>query len=122
VDRRVLVDTADFHHAHARASVDEPAGDDGAAARRWPRNRWTRWSRREARAALKTIEEQVGGRGGELLVVGDDVTMDTRSAVSVARTVLVASGISGRLGLADIPECRHPDAVIGGVAELLDWL
>jgi HAD superfamily hydrolase (TIGR01450 family) len=76
-----------------------------------------------SRAALKTIEERVGVRGGELLVVGDDVTMDVAlGRLGGARTVLVASGISGRLGLTDIPERRRPDAVIGGVSELLDWL
>ncbi len=76
-----------------------------------------------SRAALRTIEDQVGVRGGELLVVGDDVTMDVAlGRLGGARTVLVATGISGRLTPGDIPERRRPDAVVGGVAELLDWL
>jgi 5'-nucleotidase len=70
-----------------------------------------------SRAALRTIEEQVGAGGDRLLVVGDDVTMDVAlGRLGGAQTILVASGISGR------PELRRPDAVIGGVAELLDWL
>jgi HAD superfamily hydrolase (TIGR01450 family) len=76
-----------------------------------------------SRAALRTVEEQVGVRGEELLVVGDDVTMDVAlGRLGGARTILVASGISGRLELGAIPDRRRPDAVIGGVAELLDWL
>lgn len=76
-----------------------------------------------SRAALKTIEQQVGVRGDELLVVGDDVTMDVAlGRLGGARTILVASGISGRLALGDIPERRRPDAVISGVSELLDLL
>ena len=39
-----------------------------------------------------------------------------------ARTVLVRSGISGRIDLDRVPERRRPDAVVDGVAELLDWL
>jgi hypothetical protein len=39
-----------------------------------------------------------------------------------ARTVLVASGISGHVDLRGIPRARRPDAVVGGVAELLDVL
>jgi HAD superfamily hydrolase (TIGR01450 family) len=76
-----------------------------------------------SRAALRTIEEQVGVTGERLLVVGDDVTMDVAlGRLGGARTILVASGISGRPELGVLPERRRPDAVIGGVAELLDWL
>ena len=76
-----------------------------------------------SRAALRTVEDQVGARGEELLVVGDDVTMDVAlGRMGGARTILVASGISGRPELGAIPDRRRPDAVIGGVAELLDWL
>jgi NagD protein len=76
-----------------------------------------------SRAAMRTVEEQVGARGGELAVVGDDLTMDVAlGRVGGARTVLVATGISGRLDLDAIPERRRPDAVVEGVAGLLDWL
>jgi ribonucleotide monophosphatase NagD (HAD superfamily) len=39
-----------------------------------------------------------------------------------SRTVLVRSGISGAIDLDKLPERHRPDAVIGGVAELLDAL
>jgi len=56
-------------------------------------------------------------------ILGDDLTMDVAlGRLGGARTILVASGISGRLALDAIPERRRPDAVVGGVAELLDWL
>jgi NagD protein len=76
-----------------------------------------------SRAAMRTVEEQVGVRGGRLAVIGDDLTMDVAlGRLGGARTILVASGISGRLALDAIPEPRRPDAVVGGIAELLDWL
>jgi HAD superfamily hydrolase (TIGR01450 family) len=76
-----------------------------------------------SRAAMRTIEDQVGVSGDELAVIGDDVTMDVAlGRLGGARTVLVASGISGRLDLDAIPECRRPDAVVEGIARLLDWL
>jgi len=76
-----------------------------------------------SRAAMRTVEEQVGVRGADLAVIGDDLTMDVAlGRLGGARTVLVASGISGSLDLDMIPERRRPDAVVEGVAGLLDWL
>ncbi len=76
-----------------------------------------------SRAAMRTVEEQVGVRGNEIAVIGDDLTMDVAlGRLGGARTVLVASGISGLVDLHAIPERRRPDAVVGGVAELLEWL
>jgi NagD protein len=76
-----------------------------------------------SRAAMRTVEEQVGTHGEEIAVIGDDVTMDVAlGRLGGARTVLVASGISGRLDLEAIPERGRPDAVIAGVEELLAWL
>jgi NagD protein len=76
-----------------------------------------------SRAAMRTVEEQVGARGSRIAVIGDDLTMDVAlGRLGGARTVLVASGISGRLDLDAIPERRRPDAVVSGVAELLAWL
>ena len=76
-----------------------------------------------SRAAMRTVEGPVGVRGSEIAVVGDDLTMDVAlGRLGGARTVLVASGISGRPDLHAIPERRRPDAVVGGVAELLEWL
>jgi HAD superfamily hydrolase (TIGR01450 family) len=74
-------------------------------------------------AALRVIAEQTGARTEELVVVGDDVGMDIAlGRLGGARTILCASGISGRVELADVLEAHRPDAVIGGVAELLKWL
>jgi HAD superfamily hydrolase (TIGR01450 family) len=76
-----------------------------------------------SRAAMRTIEEQVGAHGRDIAVIGDDLTMDVAlGRLGGARTVLVASGISGRPSLDDIPAGRRPEAVVGGVADLLDWL
>jgi HAD superfamily hydrolase (TIGR01450 family) len=76
-----------------------------------------------SRAAMRTVEEQVGVRGSEIAVIGDDLTMDVAlGRLGGARTVLVASGISGRPDLDAIPERRRPDAVVGGIAEMFDWL
>ena len=76
-----------------------------------------------SRAALRTIEKHLGLHGSAIAVIGDDLTMDVRlGRMGGARTVLVASGISGRLAIEDIPERHRPDAVVHGVAELVDWL
>ncbi len=76
-----------------------------------------------SRAALRTVEEHLGTPAREIAVIGDDLTMDVRlGRMGGARTVLVASGITGHLELADIPTTHRPDAVVGGVAELLELL
>ena len=76
-----------------------------------------------SRAALRTIEDRLGTRGDELAVIGDDLTMDVAMGkMDGTRTFLVSSGITGHLELESIPERRRPDAVLSGVAELLDWL
>jgi HAD superfamily hydrolase (TIGR01450 family) len=76
-----------------------------------------------SRAALRTIEEQLRTRASEIAVIGDDLTMDVRlGRMGGARTVLVASGITGHVELGGIPPAQRPHAVVGGVAELLDLL
>jgi len=76
-----------------------------------------------SRAALRTVEEHLRTPAREIAVIGDDLTMDVRlGCMGGARTVLVASGITGHLELDDIPASHRPDAVVGGVAELLDLL
>jgi NagD protein len=75
-----------------------------------------------SRAAVRTIAERLGPTE-ELVVIGDDLTMDVAlGKLGGSRTVLVASGISGRIELERLPASRRPDAVVDGVAELLDWL
>jgi len=74
-------------------------------------------------AALQTISERLGVKPGELAVIGDDVTMDIAlGRMAGSRTILVRSGISGVVELDQIAESHRPDAVVDGVAELLDWL
>ena len=76
-----------------------------------------------SRAALRTISEQLGLPSREVAVIGDDVTMDVAiGRLGGARTILVRSGISAGVRLDGLPERQRPDAVIDGVAELLDWL
>jgi ribonucleotide monophosphatase NagD (HAD superfamily) len=76
-----------------------------------------------SRAAWRTVEQTLGIPGDEIAVIGDDLTMDVKlGRMGGARTVLVASGITGHLELADIPATRRPDAIVGNAAELLDLL
>jgi HAD superfamily hydrolase (TIGR01450 family) len=76
-----------------------------------------------SRAALRTASERLGAPPRELAVIGDDVTMDVAlGRLGGARTILVASGMSGRVDLERVPKSQRPDAVVDGVAELLDWL
>ena len=76
-----------------------------------------------SRAALQTIEEQLGLPSKELAVIGDDVSMDIAlGRLGGSGTILVASGISGAVEPEQLAEKQRPDAIVGGVADLLDWL
>ena len=76
-----------------------------------------------SRAALRTISEQVGVPSRDLVVIGDDLDLDVAlGRLGRGRTILVRSGISGSIDLGRLPERQRPDAVVDGVAELLDWL
>ncbi len=76
-----------------------------------------------SKAAWRTVEERLRVPAHEIAMIGDDLTMDVRlGRMGGARTVLVASGITGHLALGDIPAAHRPDAIVGGVAELLDLL
>jgi len=76
-----------------------------------------------SRAAVRTIVEHLGVPSSELAVIGDDLDLDIAlGRLGGARTVLVASGISGRADLERIPAHRRPDAIVDGVADLLDRL
>jgi HAD superfamily hydrolase (TIGR01450 family) len=76
-----------------------------------------------SRAALRTVEEHFGLPASEIAVIGDDLTMDVRlGRMGGGPTILCATGTTGRIDPAGIPERHRPDAVVGGVAELLDWL
>jgi NagD protein len=76
-----------------------------------------------SRAALQTVVERFGVPARELAVIGDDATMDVAlGRMGGARTILVATGTSGRVELERLPQRHRPDAVVDGVAEVLDWL
>ena len=76
-----------------------------------------------SKAAWRTVEERLRVPSSEIAMIGDDLSMDVRlGRMGGARTVLVASGITGHLQLEDIPATHRPDAIVGGVAELLDRL
>jgi ribonucleotide monophosphatase NagD (HAD superfamily) len=76
-----------------------------------------------SRAVLQTISDRLGAPSEELAVIGDDLGMDIALGhLGGSRTILVRSGISGLVELDDVAERHRPDAVIEGVAELLDWL
>ena len=74
-------------------------------------------------AALQTVLEHFALPPEAIAVVGDDVTMDVAlGRLGGCTTVLVRSGISGRVDVDDLDESERPDAVVDGVAELLEWL
>ena len=76
-----------------------------------------------SRAAVDAVSARLGVPTQQIAVVGDDLGMDIAlGRLGGSRTVLVRSGISGQVELARVPERRRPDAVIGGVAELLSAL
>jgi len=59
----------------------------------------------------------------QLAVIGDDLALDVRlGRMGGSQPVLVRSGTSGQIDLAGVPERRRPDAVVDGVADLLDEL
>ncbi len=76
-----------------------------------------------SRAAVAEVSERLGLPTSEIAVIGDDLGMDVAlGRMGGSRTVLVRSGISGRIALERVPERRRPDAAIDGVGELLPWL
>jgi len=76
-----------------------------------------------SRAALRTIRDQLGVPTSEIAVIGDDLGMDVAlGRLGGARTILVRSGISSRVELDGLAVSRRPDAVVDGIADVLDWL
>lgn len=74
-------------------------------------------------AALRTISDQLRMPSKHVAVIGDDVTMDIAlGRMGGSRTILVRSGISGPVEPEALPKRHRPDAVVDGIAELLDWL
>jgi HAD superfamily hydrolase (TIGR01450 family) len=76
-----------------------------------------------SRAAVEEVSKRLGLPTNEIAVIGDDAGMDIAlGRMGGSRTVLVRSGISGGIELDRLPERQRPDAVIDGVAELLQAL
>ncbi|HEY3727013.1 MAG TPA: HAD hydrolase-like protein [Solirubrobacteraceae bacterium] len=76
-----------------------------------------------SRAAVAEVGTRLGMPTQEVAVIGDDLGMDIAlGRMGGSRTVLVRSGISGAIDLDRVPERRRPDAVIDGVADLLEAL
>jgi NagD protein len=76
-----------------------------------------------SRAAVAELRTHLGLPTSELAVIGDDLGMDVAlGKMGGARTVLVRSGISGAIDLGRVPERQRPDAIVDGVADLLDWI
>ena len=74
-------------------------------------------------AALAAIRDRLGLPTEDIVVIGDDLTMDVAlGRLGGSRTVLVQSGTSGRVELEHIAEEQRPDAVVERVATLLEWL
>jgi ribonucleotide monophosphatase NagD (HAD superfamily) len=76
-----------------------------------------------SRAAVEEVSVRLGLPTDQIAVIGDDAGMDIAlGRLGGSKTVLVRSGISGAIDLDRLPERHRPDAVIEGVAELLDVL
>jgi len=74
-------------------------------------------------AAVREMAKRLGMPAQQIAVVGDDFRLDVAlGRLGGSKTVLVRSGISGSLNLADVPKARRPDATIDTVAGLLPWL
>jgi ribonucleotide monophosphatase NagD (HAD superfamily) len=76
-----------------------------------------------SRPAVAEVSSRLGVPASETAVIGDDLGMDIAlGRMGGSLTVLVRSGISGAIDLDRVPERQRPDAVIDGVADLLDLL
>ena len=76
-----------------------------------------------SRAAVRTIVERLGVPSSELAVIGDDLALDIAlGRLGGSRTILVRSGISGRVDLDRVAPRHRPDAVVDEVSDLLNQL
>ena len=74
-----------------------------------------------SRAAVEEISTRLGMPTDQIVVIGDDATMDIAlGRMGGSRTVLVRSGISAAVELDKLPSRHRPDAVIDRVADLLE--
>ena len=76
-----------------------------------------------SRPAVEEISTRLQLPSAEIAVIGDDAGMDIAlGRMGGSRTVLVRSGISGKVDLGKLPARHRPDAVVAGVADLLEVL
>jgi NagD protein len=76
-----------------------------------------------SKVAVDATTERLGAPPDQHAVIGDDLDMDIALGhLGGSRTILVRSGMSGKLDLNGVPDERRPDAVIDGVEEMLPWL
>jgi HAD superfamily hydrolase (TIGR01450 family) len=76
-----------------------------------------------SRAAVAEVGRRLGLPTERLAVIGDDLGMDVAlGRMGGSRTVLVRTGITGATAMDRVPPGRRPDAVVDGVADLLDRL
>jgi len=76
-----------------------------------------------SRAAVRTYVERLGAPATDVAVIGDDLALDVAlGRLGGSRTILVRTGISSAADVERLPDRRRPDAVVGGVADLLDRL
>lgn len=76
-----------------------------------------------SRAAVEVLGARLGLPTDQIAVIGDDAGMDIAlGRMGGSKTLLVRSGMSGAIDVDTLPEGHRPDAVIDGVADLLDVL
>jgi HAD superfamily hydrolase (TIGR01450 family) len=76
-----------------------------------------------SQAAVDAVSDRLGVPTGQIAVIGDDVGMDVAlGRLCGALTILVTCGTSGDVDRETLPDEHRPDAVVDGVATLLDWL
>jgi HAD superfamily hydrolase (TIGR01450 family) len=76
-----------------------------------------------SRAAVGELRTHFKLPTEKLVVIGDDLGLDIRMGrMGGSHTILVRSGTTGEIDLSRVPARQRPDAVIDGVADLMDSL
>jgi NagD protein len=123
-----VIDGASFYagsYVRAYAGADGPIlsrGAMAAAAIAKVTGRRPTVIGKPSRAAVREVADRLGVPPRDVAFVGDDVGMDIAlGRMAKARTVLVATGISGG-EINAVPPARRPDVVLNDVSELLPLL
>jgi HAD superfamily hydrolase (TIGR01450 family) len=76
-----------------------------------------------SQVAVQEVARRLGVPAPEVAVIGDDIDMDIGlGKLGGSRTILVRSGLSGKIDIEGVEDARRPDAVVDGVEEILPWL